>query len=437
VTTLRWNFATKHVNISFFLLAYTMNFRSVLHKFGLTLLSLCFLASVGLGQRSALKQPRQEKLLNGLKVLMWSDPSADKVSVRIRVHAGSAFDPQGKEGVMKLLAENIFPTAESRQFFSEDLGGSLEIISNYDYIQINASSKTSDALTLLETLAAAVSNPTFDKETTAKLKASLMAEIDMAEKDTKYLADHAATNRLFGTFPYGRPQLGTKESVQKIDFADLRFAKDRLFGADNATIAIAGKFDPDLAYRAVRRFFGAWLKSDNKVPSTFRQPDDPDTKPLELSAAITGEPEVRFAFRGVSRSDKDFAASVILSRILQSRLQNSGTSASVSNEARILPGVVLVGFRSNTMTSLPAGLLTERVTDAEFAKARSDLASEFARKSLIDSWLDADTYKTQPSDSAQMIQNVTLPDVQRVADRLSKNPVVTVVVRPPVANAKP
>jgi predicted Zn-dependent peptidase len=88
-------------------------------------------------QRPGGPAPRQEKLLNGLKVLMWSDPAATEVRVSIRVHSGSAFDPQGKEGVMQLLADSIFPTAASKSFFTEDLGGGIEVITNYDYIQVN------------------------------------------------------------------------------------------------------------------------------------------------------------------------------------------------------------------------------------------------------------------------------------------------------------
>ena len=72
--------------------------------------------------------PKQEKLLNGLKVLMWNDAKADSVSVRVRVHSGSAFDPQGKEGVMQLLADSLFPNEAAREFFEEDLGGSLEVV---------------------------------------------------------------------------------------------------------------------------------------------------------------------------------------------------------------------------------------------------------------------------------------------------------------------
>lgn len=416
-----------------------MKSRFLFANLGLILIAAFVFPLDGAGQGSAIRPPRQEKLLNGLKVLMWNDPAADKVTVKIRVHSGSAFDPQAKEGVMKLLAENIFPTREARDFFADDLGGGLEIVSNYDYIQINSSARPAELLTLLETLAAAVSNPAIDRETTEKLKTSLLAEIERAEKDQNYIADQAAASRLFGTFPYGRPQLGTRESVQKIDFADLRFAKDRFFGADNATIAIVGNFIPDVAFRAVRRYFGVWLKSDNKVPSTFRQPDEPDTKPLEVSSSAASDAGVRFALRGLARSDRDFAASVVLSRILRSRLQGSGgASVTVTNDARTLPGVVSIGLRGNSAAPpLPSGLFTNKITEDEFGRARTEILIDNAGKPVVDLWLDADTYKTRPADDVQAIQNVTLADVQRVADRLSKNPVVTVVVRPPVATAKP
>jgi len=79
-------------------------------------------------------RPKQEKLLNGLKVLMWSDPKADKVRVTLRIHSGSAFDPQGKEGVMKMLSDDLFPNEATREFFVEDLGGSLDVQTTYDYI---------------------------------------------------------------------------------------------------------------------------------------------------------------------------------------------------------------------------------------------------------------------------------------------------------------
>src|SRR5436190_14386811 len=87
------------------------------------------LAAAALASAQKLPEPRQERLLNGLKLLMWPDAKADKVWVKIRVHYGSAFDPQGKEGLMNLLANSFFPNENAQEFFTEDLGGSLEIVS--------------------------------------------------------------------------------------------------------------------------------------------------------------------------------------------------------------------------------------------------------------------------------------------------------------------
>ncbi|HMT09157.1 MAG TPA: insulinase family protein, partial [Pyrinomonadaceae bacterium] len=251
-------------------------------------------------------KPREERLLNGLKLLMWRDSSATDATVRIRIHSGAAFDPQGKEGVMRLLADNIFPTEATREFFSEELGGGLTVTTNYDYIEINARGRSDALLTMIETLSAAVANPTIDKPTTAKLKENLAKTAKDFENDPSYVASLAANKRLFGTFPYGRPMYGSSESIAKIDFADLIDAKLKFLTADNATVAVSGNFDPSFAYKAVRRLFGAWLKSDRRVPSTFRQPDDPPAGMLTLPSPVSDKSAIRFAARGVSRADSNF-----------------------------------------------------------------------------------------------------------------------------------
>ena len=98
-----------------------------------------------------------------------------------------SFDPLGKEGVMRLLSDILFPVESTREFFTEDLNGSFEIISNYDYIQINASGDADKFLTILETLSTAVTNPQINKETTEKVRTALLAELNTRPRTT-YLA---------------------------------------------------------------------------------------------------------------------------------------------------------------------------------------------------------------------------------------------------------
>jgi hypothetical protein len=439
--TLLWKFATKSDTIHF-PITYTMKFPNFLQK-AITAVVMTIIAGSSAGAQTAGK-PRQERLLNGLKVLIWNQPS-DTVTVTLRVHAGSSFDPQGKEGTMKMLSEAIFPSDDARQF--DDLGGSVDIVSNYDYIQLNASVAKGDGyVRLLETLATAVANPQLDKETTDLVRTRVNSEASQRASETSYLADRVASERLFGTFPYGRAAIGTPETRAKIDFADLRFAYSRFYGADNATLTIRGPVDSDLAYRAARRYFGAWLKSDNKVPSTFKQPEAPDTSLQVLNLQSDQGAEVRHVIRGFARADSDFAASEILTRILDARLKrkaaiDANAKAEVRNEAHILPGQIVLAVsrispdakiklyptgESVDPKGLIAAMLSEPITSAEFQAARSSVLADAAGLPPEILWLDSDTYKITPAVSQiKKLEAVTLTETQNLAIVLKTRPVVS------------
>lgn len=390
--------------------------------------------------------PQKEQLLNGLKVLMWPDAKSDKVTIKIRVHAGAAFDPQGKEGVMQLLADNLFPNPATKEFFAEDLGGGLDVSTTYDYIQVTASMKPESLLTGLETLATAISNPPLEKDTTGNLRSVLINRIKELESDPGYVGDRAAAKRLLGTFPYGRAPSGTPETLQGVDFADLIDAKLRLLTADNATIAVSGNFDRTTAFRAIRRYFGSWLKADKKLISTFRQPDDPPAGILKVPSPKAETAAIRIAVRGTARSDKDFAASQVFTSILAARLKAQVAAANASdvfvrNEAHVLPGQVTVGFaiaskdaaKTTQATDVVIKALSDPVTEAEFQAARSQLLTEWSKRSPDEFWLDVDTFKTDANADRAAFDTVRLSDVAAYAEKLRKSPSTIVVVNTPPA----
>lgn len=419
-----------------------MNTKKYFNKLAVLLLCLTVGAANSFAQAAKPAAPREEKLLNGLKLLIWNQPNAEKVTVKLRVHSGSAFDPQSKEGTMALLSEILFPNETIKEFFREDLGGSLEITSNYDYIQINATASNDQFLTMLETLSRAVTNPQIDRETTAKIRVAQIEKVKELEKNPAYVADQAVAKRLFGDFPYGRAQTGTVESLQKIDFADLILAKQKFLTPDNATVAIAGNVKPDFAIRAAKRYFGSWVKADRKVPATFTQPNPPETKFFLIKTEINNASELRFAFRGLARSEKDFYAAQILTSVLQNRLQKKeGDKVLLRQESYFLPGLVLLKFsdwKTGSMNlagenvSLPGNflnytedLLKPNVSAEEFQIAKNDFLKNFNGQDVMESWLNADTFRLAPvKTDVQTAQDTALADVQRVLERWRKEVVV-------------
>jgi predicted Zn-dependent peptidase len=414
----------------------------------LVFISLLFVI-LSLSARAQSSAPRQEKLLNGLKILMWSQPDAAKVSVKLRVHAGASFDQQGKEGSTCMLAEAFFPTKEGREFFVDDLGGNLQITCNYDYVEIDATSKPEAYLTMLETIATAVSNPTLDKQTADAVENALVSKLANDEKSAAVSADLAVRKRLFGTFPYGRPVYGSSDSLKNVDFADLRFIYDRLFGADNATIAVTGNFQSDVAFRAIRRFYGPWSKLDRKVPSTFKQPDPPAAATQMIESTENGITEIRYAVRGVARNDREYAAANVVSKILEERVRAKSPTGQrenvwVKNYANVLPGVLVIGFSriqreiTATVTSerpkfeaneIISNAIAEKITDSEFNTAKSAALADQSRIDPATRWLDMDTYRFVSVKADQnAFESVTSSDVQSFAERLKLQPVASVVL---------
>lgn len=425
----------------------TMKLFHLLKKLTFSFLILFLFANFAVAQK--VNAPRQESLLNGLKVLMWNTPTADnKVTIKLRIHKGSAFDRQDREGTMALLGDILFPNEQFREFFTEDLGGSLEVTSNYDYIQINITGDKDKFLTILETLANAVSKPEITKETTAKVLAERSELVKGLEKDQVYIADQAARKRLLGDYPYGRPQNGDSESLAKIDFADILYAKQRFLSSDNATLVIVGDLKTDFVIRAVRRYFGGWTKSDGKIPATFTQPEKADEKPFGIQTEYGEDSQIRYAMRGVARNDKDFHASQILTKVLQNRMQkqilpNYGKDIFVRQDARFLSSVIFFGYTSTPVPIAAAPvnpipgktqnivtlIMTGDISAEEFNKAKSDYLNELAKNDFIENWLDIDTYQLSSyKDESKKPENVTLTEVNRTLDRLRKEPIVSVSV---------
>lgn len=405
-------------------------------------------------QTIKLPEPRQEKLLNGMKLLVWNDPSAEKATVKLRINFGAAFDPKDKMGTMALLADILFPTEQAKEFFSEDLEGSLNVESNYDYIQLTATGKADEIQAMLETFANAVTNPQITKENFELVRNARAEKVKELEKNPSYIADRAAAHRLYGDFfPYGRSIEGTSESLKKIEIADLLQAEDRYFTADNAALAVIGKVNPDFVYRATRRLFGSWKKSESKIPATFRLPDAPDTKEFAIELPEVDQSALRFAMDVAARNDKDFFATRILTRILQKQfcLNSENNNVKAAYQPYLLRGFYIISQNvvsskepaPFSSTNCPSVILIDgkfaypKLTQNDFAAEKNALLLEYQQKNtsdVADLWLDVDTYKlSSVKEELSRLNGVNFGDIQRVADKLQKEPVVSIVVRKPAS----
>jgi predicted Zn-dependent peptidase len=269
----------------------------------------------------------------------------------------------------------------------------------------------------------------------------LLAKVKELEKDPSYVADQSVAKRLFGNFPYGRPQLGSSESLAKIDFADLLLAEQKFLTADNATLAVIGNVKPDYALRATKRLFGGWLKSDKKIPATFTQPDPPSAEKQIVELPNLEKQYLRTASNAPARNDKDFYAFKIFKNVSS---QLIFAEQQISYQPHLLRGafVISIDLQKTSEPSINGCTqggsyliikegktifppIPQNLFDTAKNKVISDLTNE-----ISDSWLDLETFKLSSiKDEIQKANNVTLSDVQKVAEIYLNAPAACIIVK--------
>lgn len=401
-------------------------------------------------------QPEREQLLNGLRLLLWLKPRSPDVILKLRINSGAAFDLAGKSGQMALLGDLLFPDAATIDYFTDEMGGKLNVSINYDSTTITMVGKADQLEQIVEVLRNALLATQFAPEIVTRMKDARIKNLRDSTVSPSSVADRAIAVRLFGDFPYGRPAGGSPEDIARVDRADLMLARDRFLNSNNATLAIIGGVTKARAMRTLRQLLGPWRKSEQIVPTTFRQPTPPDARTLIVNVAGPSA-EVRLATRGVSRSDADFYVATVLTRIAQHRWQGTTPELAkqpvfVRTDSYVLPGAFVMGAAINSQIAADSvanarkvldSLMSTPVTAEELERAKTEVVNEVAvalakADAQPDPWLDLDTYRLSAvQDQVALLRSVTASDIQRVANRLFKTAAVASVVAGDPMQLKP
>ena len=411
------------------------------------LASICLLITLEPAAAQSNPNPASEELLNGLRVLFWPKPGSTDVLVKLRIHSGSSFDLAGKSGEMALLGDILFPNPETNEFFTEQVGGKLHVAVNYDSITITMAGKADQLNNILDVLRNAILSTQLTPDIVERVREARVKLVEDAAVSPAVIADRALAARLFDNFPYGRPSGGSPEDLKRVGRGDLMLARERFLNSNNATLAISGGITQAKVVRTLKQLFGPWRRSEEIVPATFSAAPTPDPRTLIVDNPGTSV-EVRVGLRGVARSDKDFHALKVLTRVMQNRWPElnpaiAGKPSFVRSESYLLPGSVVMGTTVSPQSTAEVitsakkvleAMITTPVTVSEIEKAKQgvilDLTTQTPRSEVeVQEWLDMYTYRLKTAqDNVGLVQTVTPGDLQRVASRLFKDARLATVV---------
>ncbi len=214
------------------------------------------------------------RLANGLQVLLIPDATKPTVTVNVTYRVGSRHEGNGETGMAHLLEHLVFKT--TRKY--ANVGAEL----SKRGMQFNGSTNA-DRTNYFETFPADPAHLSWalgmeaDRMTGAKVLRSdldtemtvVRNEMEAGENDAVQILMQRTQAAAYQWHAYGRSTIGARSDVEHVDIPRLQAFYQRHYQPDNATLVVAGAFDPARTLAEITRVFGAIPKPKRVLPPTY------------------------------------------------------------------------------------------------------------------------------------------------------------------------
>lgn len=204
---------------------------------------------------------RLQRLGNGMAIIVDPTPGAQSAAIGLYAGVGSRFEADGKGGLAHMVEHMVFKGAGSRDARQiaeaiEDVGGQLNAWTSRDQTVFHARSLGADVPLAVELIADLVRAPRFDLDDLDREKGVILSELGEIHDTPEDLAGDLLFEAAFADQPFGRPVIGTEQSIQGFERADLCGWIDQQLTPDRLMLVASGAVDEDRLLRLAERRFG-------------------------------------------------------------------------------------------------------------------------------------------------------------------------------------
>ena len=258
---------------------------------------------------------------NGLRVLLFPDPSSPKVTVNMTYLVGSRFEGYGETGMAHLLEHmNFILTTNGRSIKKEltDHGANWNGTTDYDrtnyFETVTASDENLKWALGLEAdrmVNMRIEKPLLDTEMTV-----VRNEFERGENNPGQILEERVVATAYLWHNYGKSVIGTLADIEKVPIDRLAAFYKKYYQPDNAVLVIAGQFDQTKALAYAAQTVGAIPRPARKldVPYTIEPVQDGE-RSVELRR-VGENPSIAIAWHAPALSNSDSAALEVLGGIL-------------------------------------------------------------------------------------------------------------------------
>jgi zinc protease len=396
------------------------------------------------------------KLRNGIPAFVAPNGREGTPLVRVTVswRGGSYMDPKGKEGTAALFGSQLTQggTAKLEAAKLEDRLEALAATLTSSCTQASGSVSLQvldkDLTEGLDLLMQALAEPAFAQDRLDLAKRQGRQRVSRRNDDVTSIATYQMGYLLFGENHFASAN-DTTASLEAITRDDLVAFHARLLHPANLFVAASGQFDRKAVIDALNRTVGT-LKAGPaaRVSPAVPAPDFPRTPGLYVSDKDAPQAMIRWAFRGIRRTDPDWHAAYVTNQILGGRGFTSRLMKKIRSDEGLTYGVYSTlepgtYWRGDVTGSLQTKnrsvayalrlvldevrkLKEQPVSDDEMSVNKEGIIdafpSQWATKQAVANRFADEAREGWPEDwwagYRERIQAVTAADVQRMARKL-------------------
>ena len=392
----------------------------------------------------------ERTLPNGLRVIAARSDASPTVAVQVWYHVGGRDDPAGRSGFAHLFEHLMFKGTrylKNEQFdrLTEDVGGENNAFTSDDVTAYQSVVPSNHLETLLWAEAERMANLNVDDANFKSERAVVQEEFRERVLAAPYGRFHNAWGpSSYLVDPYRFGTIGSIADLDAASLADVVAFHRTYYRPDNATLVVAGDFDPAQLQAWVDKYFGPVARPAAPIPRVMLE-EPPWAKdrvarlagpkvPLPAVALSWQAPPVRHADTAALRVAQALLSGGQSARLYQSLVYRKqlASDAGFNADLRSGPGLLVAYATAASGKTLQAvksalmrevmRLLTEAPTAAELSKAKTGLLTEALTTrqtpaGLAQALADAAVLEGGPAmanRNLEALAAVTAADVQRV-----------------------
>ena len=261
------------------------------------------------------------RLANGLRVLLFPDPSKQTITVNITYQVGSKNENYGETGMAHLLEHLVFKGTPNHPNVPQELtshgarpNGTTWLDRTNYFETFNATDENLKWALDLE--ADRMVNSYIAKKDLESEMTVVRNEFEMGENSPFNVLMERTMAAAYEWHNYGKSTIGSRADVENVPIDRLQAFYKKYYQPDNAVLTVVGKIDEAKTLEMINQYYGVIPKPTRELPQLYTKDPTQDGERTVTLRRVGDVQLIMAAYHIPAGSHADYPAVAVLSRIL-------------------------------------------------------------------------------------------------------------------------